>query len=376
MKKDTYIPENWNFICDICGWKCKSWESRHRWDGRITCRKCWETRSEADLFRIGKTEITDPPWKQPDPHEQPRDFCYIDEIQGLAGQGVAGCMIPNDDGLTHSEIPIACTSTFLLRYSNSNVRWENVAATPIVAVGASPDTYRPAYGTVTADPTKTLFGLTTWSHNLPVGTFTRNPGSLSWDFGGTFVVPYWPPTGNFTADFFVFPLALGTSDPEKGGWLYNDGGMGYAFVDNRDYTSYINRGANSVYIKSDGAIQYSQGKGQDSFGATGRLTLTTAAGVVPNGIWTHIALVRSGTTWTIYSGPVGGTGSALATGVETSPSTLYNSNPKLGGMWCQGRPSPTMGGYIGHLAEYRNSLCAHYSGSTYTVPSAPLTTFQ
>ena len=63
--KDVYLPKNWNVICDICGWKIKASESRHRWDGRITCKKCWEPRHELDLFRAAGVE-KGIPWSQPD----------------------------------------------------------------------------------------------------------------------------------------------------------------------------------------------------------------------------------------------------------------------------------------------------------------------
>jgi hypothetical protein len=43
---------SWNFICDVCGQKYKSEESRKRWDGLVVCKKDWEPRHPQELIRV------------------------------------------------------------------------------------------------------------------------------------------------------------------------------------------------------------------------------------------------------------------------------------------------------------------------------------
>lgn len=263
------------------------------------------------------------------------------------------------------------TATFLLRHYNpgAGLAWRNVVTT--LGVGGVTDTYSPSVGKITVDAADPLFGLSSADMNTGITSTNR---SGSWDFGGAFDAPNWPTTGDFTAELFV-KLHTANGPPEnniKGGWLYNSGGLGFAHAGNNDPDAKQNMGANSVYVTNLGAVKFAQGKGQSTGTDTLRLKLTTGDGTVSTDAWTHLAFVRKGTTWSIFSGPVGGVGNIRASGVELQASTLH-SNPYLGSMWCQSRPAPSTGCFIGNLIEYRTCNVALYSGA-YLVPVGPLPT--
>ena len=60
MKKNHYIPHEWNVVCDICSKKIKASESRLRWDGFIVCSKDFETRHPQDFIQTRQDKMTVP----------------------------------------------------------------------------------------------------------------------------------------------------------------------------------------------------------------------------------------------------------------------------------------------------------------------------
>lgn len=60
MKKNHYIPHDWNVVCDICSKKIKASESRLRWDGFLVCRDDYEIRHEQDFVKSKQDQITVP----------------------------------------------------------------------------------------------------------------------------------------------------------------------------------------------------------------------------------------------------------------------------------------------------------------------------
>lgn len=66
FKRTTYIPGDWNVICDVCGHKYKASQLLKRWDGLMTCSLCWETRHPQELIRPIK-ERNSVPWTRPRP---------------------------------------------------------------------------------------------------------------------------------------------------------------------------------------------------------------------------------------------------------------------------------------------------------------------
>lgn len=60
MKKNYYIPHEWNTVCDVCSKKIKASESRLRWDGFLVCRDDYEIRHEQDFVKSKQDQITVP----------------------------------------------------------------------------------------------------------------------------------------------------------------------------------------------------------------------------------------------------------------------------------------------------------------------------
>lgn len=60
MKKNHYIPHDWNAVCDVCSKKIKASESRLRWDGFLVCRDDYEIRHEQDFVKSKLDQITVP----------------------------------------------------------------------------------------------------------------------------------------------------------------------------------------------------------------------------------------------------------------------------------------------------------------------------
>lgn len=56
----------WNVTCQVCGFRYKSDEIRHRWDGVIVCHPCWEPRHPQELVRKHKETSSDLPFVSPE----------------------------------------------------------------------------------------------------------------------------------------------------------------------------------------------------------------------------------------------------------------------------------------------------------------------
>jgi len=62
---DYYDHGNWNFICDVCGFKFKASEGRRRWDGVYVCRKDFELRHPQEKRR-GIKDTQSVEWTRPE----------------------------------------------------------------------------------------------------------------------------------------------------------------------------------------------------------------------------------------------------------------------------------------------------------------------
>jgi hypothetical protein len=63
-RADYFARGAWNFICDCCGAKYKSFDARKQWDFQIVCPTCWEPRNPQDFIKaIPEKPI---PWSRPD----------------------------------------------------------------------------------------------------------------------------------------------------------------------------------------------------------------------------------------------------------------------------------------------------------------------
>jgi hypothetical protein len=66
MAGPAYKPgDHWK-ICDVCGFRCRSSETRKRWDGLITCEADWEPRHPQDFVR-GRVDNQNVPNPRPEP---------------------------------------------------------------------------------------------------------------------------------------------------------------------------------------------------------------------------------------------------------------------------------------------------------------------
>lgn len=81
---------DWLIICDRCGFTIMASETKHHYDGLITCKECYETRHPQELLRVRKDRIV-PPFLRPEPEDG-----YIEHtpftvaITGVTGTGSIG----------------------------------------------------------------------------------------------------------------------------------------------------------------------------------------------------------------------------------------------------------------------------------------------
>ena len=79
-----YKKGTWNALCDVCGWKYKSDQLKLRWDGFMTCNKCWEPRHPMDFFKAPKEELR-VPWTRPVPQDVFIDVpVFVDYVNWVA----------------------------------------------------------------------------------------------------------------------------------------------------------------------------------------------------------------------------------------------------------------------------------------------------
>jgi hypothetical protein len=66
MASRVHGKGSYNVICDVCGFKIKSTESRKRWDGLVVCKDDWEERHILDFYR-GTRDSFPLPFTRPEP---------------------------------------------------------------------------------------------------------------------------------------------------------------------------------------------------------------------------------------------------------------------------------------------------------------------
>jgi len=94
--KNYFKSGEWNFICDVCGFKKKISEGRKRWDGLLVCHEDWEVDHPQKYLRVRETG-TAVPIIRDEPTDNFLLVCTIITNQGIAGLGVAGCMVAGRD---------------------------------------------------------------------------------------------------------------------------------------------------------------------------------------------------------------------------------------------------------------------------------------
>lgn len=89
--RSYYKPGDYNAICYECGRVRKASELRKHWQGYFVCSEHWEPRHPQDFVR-GVVDNQSVPNPQPE-SDRFIPFCSMLDIQGVAGMGVAGCMV-------------------------------------------------------------------------------------------------------------------------------------------------------------------------------------------------------------------------------------------------------------------------------------------
>lgn len=192
--------------------------------------------------------------------------------------------------------------------------------------------------------------------NASINTSVKKYGNTSLYFDGTGDHLYapWNPglelgSGNFTIEF----------------WAYISGGNAlYCWSTDWHYGMTFNYGGASsnrvgIWASSNGSswnIFNADGGGNGI--STGTITLNT---------WTHVALVRNGSTWTLYlNGTSAWTGTSSATIVTRSSDTF-----RIGGPWPNSGPAA----FNGYMDDFRiTNGIARYTAN-FTPPTAPFIQF-
>lgn len=93
MQNNYFKSGDWNILCDVCGWKIKASESKHRWDGLIVCKSDWEPRHELDFIKA-RTEQNSIPFSRPEPavDNEILTTCDFWSNSPMADFGTADCM--------------------------------------------------------------------------------------------------------------------------------------------------------------------------------------------------------------------------------------------------------------------------------------------
>jgi len=160
-----------------------------------------------------------------------------------------------------------------------------------------------------------------------------------------------------SGDYLTVPdnaaLQMGSGDFTIEYWWYPNNITGYQNPIDKGYS-----GAGAFLL------QTGNGDGRILVIASGSIVITSSTAVTVNA-WNHMAVVRSGTTLTLYQ-------NGVSVGSATN-STNFNNTTQLG---IGATGAPVIGSFpvVGFLSGVRFVKgTAVYSGSTYTVPTAPPT---
>ena len=170
------------------------------------------------------------------------------------------------------------------------------------------------------------------------GLIYNPPGGFSGFFDGS---------GDYLDAGSNAALGFGTGDFTVEAWIYRSASGAFPIYTNGPTSS----GSWAVYVVSD-KLQ------TDYYGGTS----LTGASTIPLNTWNHVAVVRSGSTLSLYLN-----GNRDATTTTSSNNTT--SNGIVGRDWTNSSTSPN--GYISNLRVVKGS--AVYSGTSYTVPTSQLT---
>lgn len=149
----------------------------------------------------------------------------------------------------------------------------------------------------------------------------------------------WPATGNFTIQFWFYPISTGAS---------------YYGLCSQGTQPSTDNGRTSIVVYSDARIGYGVG---ESFG------FTSATGLVQWNQWQHVALTRSGNTFTFYFN-----GTSIWSG--SSSKSIDAGYFRIGTIW----DGDGIGliPFNGYISNFRLTTTVEYS-SNFTPSTTPLT---
>ena len=170
---------------------------------------------------------------------------------------------------------------------------------------------------------------------------------------------YFDGTGDYLQLGYNAALDLGTSDFTIDAWVYTDLSVSYVIVGMWETTT--GRSYN-VSVGTNGLVQINT---SSTGNATGNTATSSPTGAVKANQWNHIRISRVGTT--CYMGVNG----VITTGSVVSSIFSSGSRPTLIGAYISTAPALPINGYLSDVRIIKGT--ALDTGSTYTVPTAPLT---
>lgn len=87
MANNYLVLGSWNSICDVCGFKFKSYELRKRWDSKMVCDKDFEFRHPQDMIKIPKDDQSIP-WSRPEQLDTFITVNYVADTVGVQDEAV------------------------------------------------------------------------------------------------------------------------------------------------------------------------------------------------------------------------------------------------------------------------------------------------
>jgi len=184
------------------------------------------------------------------------------------------------------------------------------------------------------------------------------------------IAPKWGSTSikfNGSSDYLRLApqnlLNFGTGDFTIEAWVYT--------TDNTTLQAIFTTAADTVSTNNDWGVLLDIGaSGAGTFRGSfysGTTSYTaSASSVVSNNTWTHVAFVRESGNIAVYYGTSGTGNRSSTTSANVAPNFSSSWTPKIG--YAQSASTRFFNGYIQYL---RISNRARYTGSTYTVPTAP-----
>jgi hypothetical protein len=156
-------------------------------------------------------------------------------------------------------------------------------------------------------------------------------------------------------------LSLGTSDFTYEAWVYPTAFVsGSSVIGVQTQTNGSATNGFALYLTNTGA------PGVLAAASSGNYAVNFTGTAIPLNAWTHLAVTRSGNTFTLWR-------NGVSDGTATSSVTITQDSTSAYGGWNTGGSPQTGQGHNGYIVDRLTKSGALYS-TTFTPPSAPFTT--